>query len=50
MSGENFDDLVAFVAVAQERSLSRAARRLGVSQSAPSQTVHGLEIKLLSGC
>ena len=34
MAGENFHDLVAFVAVAQERSFTRAAARLGVSQSA----------------
>jgi DNA-binding transcriptional LysR family regulator len=46
MAGENFHDLVAFVAVAEERSFTRAATKLGVSQSALSQTVRGLEAKL----
>jgi DNA-binding transcriptional regulator YdaS (Cro superfamily) len=42
MAGEDFHDLTAFVAVAQERSFTRAAAKLGVSQSALSQTVQGL--------
>lgn len=41
-----FHDLEAFIAVAQERSFTRAAARLGVSQSALSQTVRGLEARL----
>lgn len=40
------DDLVAFVAVAQDRSFTKAAARLGVSQSALSQTIRGLEERL----
>lgn len=43
MSNENLRDLNAFVAVAEEGSFTRAAARLGVSQSALSQTVRNLE-------
>ena len=40
------NDLIAFVAVARERSFTRAAARLGVSQSALSHTIRGLEERL----
>ncbi len=43
MPRENLNDLVAFVAVAKERSFTRASAQLGVSQSALSQTIRGLE-------
>jgi DNA-binding transcriptional LysR family regulator len=46
MAGETLNDLAAFVAVAQERSFTRAAAKLGVSQSALSQTIRGLEARL----
>ena len=46
MPNENLNDLMAFVAVAKERSFTRAAARLGVSQSALSHTVRGLEERL----
>lgn len=46
MSSENFNNLAAFVAVAKERSFTRAAAKLGVSQSALSQTVKLLEERL----
>jgi DNA-binding transcriptional LysR family regulator len=39
-------DLNAFVAVARERSFTRAAAHLGVSASALSQTIRGLEERL----
>jgi DNA-binding transcriptional LysR family regulator len=46
MPQQNFNDLAAFAAVAQERSFTRAAAKLGVSQSALSQTVRALEERL----
>jgi DNA-binding transcriptional LysR family regulator len=46
MARENFNDLVAFVAVARDRSFTKAAAKLGVSQSALSHTIRGLEARL----
>jgi DNA-binding transcriptional LysR family regulator len=46
MPRENFNDLTAFLAVAKERSFTRAAAQLGVSQSALSHTIRGLEERL----
>ena len=43
MADENLNDLAAFLAVAEARSFTRAAAKLGVSQSALSQTIRGLE-------
>ncbi len=46
MPRETLNDLLAFLAVAQERSFTRAAAKLGVSQSALSHTVRALETRL----
>mgnify|MGYP001007735811 CR=1 FL=1 len=46
MPAMNFNDLAAFAVVAKERSFTRAAAKLGVSQSALSQTIRGLEERL----
>jgi DNA-binding transcriptional LysR family regulator len=46
MARQNVNDLLAFVAVAKERSFTRAAAQLGVSQSALSHTIRGLEERL----
>jgi DNA-binding transcriptional LysR family regulator len=46
MPRENINDLVAFLAVARERSFTKAAARLGTSQSALSHTIRGLEERL----
>jgi DNA-binding transcriptional LysR family regulator len=43
---QNINDLFAFLAVAKERSFTKAAAKLGVSQSALSHTVRGLEERL----
>jgi len=46
MARQNVNDLLAFLAVARERSFTKAAAQLGVSQSALSHTVRGLEERL----
>ena len=46
MPRENFNDLEAFAAVARERSFTKAAARLGVSQSALSHSLRALEGRL----
>src|SRR5258708_972224 len=46
MPRQSFNDLLAFLAVARERSFTRAAAHLGVSQSALSHTIRGLEERL----
>jgi DNA-binding transcriptional LysR family regulator len=46
MTRGNINDLAAFLAVAKERSFTKAAAKLGVSQSALSHTIRGLEERL----
>jgi DNA-binding transcriptional LysR family regulator len=46
MFRDNAHDLFAFVAVAKERSFTKAAAKLGVSQSALSHSIRGLEERL----
>jgi len=46
MPRRSVNDLLAFLAVAKEQSFTRAAAKLGVSQSALSHTIRGLEERL----
>ncbi|UXN03391.1 MULTISPECIES: LysR family transcriptional regulator [unclassified Bartonella] len=46
MARENLNDLATFVVVAREKNFTRAAAQLGVSQSALSHTIRGLEERL----
>ena len=46
MAKENLNSLVSFVTVAREKSFTKAAAKLGVSQSALSQTIRSLEERL----
>ena len=46
MPRSRIDELQAFLAVAREQSFTRAALRLGVTPSALSHTVRGLEERL----
>ena len=46
MPRDNVSDLLTFIAVARERSFTKAAAKLGVSQSALSHTIRALETRL----
>ncbi|WP_092183875.1 LysR family transcriptional regulator [Devosia sp. YR412] len=46
MDRDNIADLIAFITIAQERSFTRAAARLGLSQSALSHALSRLEKRL----
>lgn len=43
---DNLNVLAAFLAVAEERSFTRAAKRLGVSSSGLSHAIRGLEERI----
>ena len=46
MNRDDASDLIAFLAVARERNFTRAAAKLGVTQSALSQIIRSLEERL----
>src|SRR5947209_16499471 len=46
MQRGNLDDLLAFLAVGRERSFTKAAAKLGMSQSTLSHTIRELEARL----
>jgi DNA-binding transcriptional LysR family regulator len=46
MQQSNYNDILAFIAVAREGSFTKAAAKIGVSQSALSQTIRVLEQRL----
>lgn len=46
MARDNINDILVFIAVARERSFTRAASKLGMTQSALSHIIRGLEERL----
>ncbi|BCQ45247.1 hypothetical protein ERHA55_27740 [Erwinia rhapontici] len=46
MLKDNFNDLISLMVVARERSFTKAAAKLGVSQSALSHSIRALEERL----
>jgi DNA-binding transcriptional LysR family regulator len=46
MAKDRYNDLLAFIAVARAQSFTRAAAQLGVSQSALSHLIRGLEANM----
>lgn len=46
MARENLNDILAFLAVAREKNFTKAAAKLGVSQSALSHTIRALESRM----
>ena len=46
MASQDFNDLLAFLAVARERSFTKAAAKLGIVQSTLSHTIKRLETQM----
>src|SRR4030095_7423666 len=46
MPRENLNDVLAFLSVAREKSFTKAAAQLGISQSALSHTIRSLESRM----
>ena len=46
MARADFNDLLWFLAVAEERSFTRAAAKLGIAQSTLSHAIKGLETRM----
>jgi DNA-binding transcriptional LysR family regulator len=46
MARDNINDILALIAVARERSFTRAAAKMGLTQSALSHAIRGLETRL----
>ncbi len=46
MARDNINDILVFLEVARERSFTRAASKLGMTQSALSHIIRGLEERL----
>ena len=46
MARDNFKDILAFLTVAREKNFTKAAAKLGVSQSALSHTIRALETRM----
>ena len=46
MARENLNDIVAFLTVARQKSFTKAAAQLGISQSALSHTIRSLEARM----
>ncbi len=46
----NVNDLLAFIVVARERSFTKAAAQLGMSQSGLSHSIRALETRLGFAC
>ncbi|TIX38283.1 MAG: LysR family transcriptional regulator, partial [Mesorhizobium sp.] len=46
MAKEDFKDLLWFLAVAEEKSFTRAAAKLGITQSTLSHTIKRLETRM----